>query len=79
MPSLSAIPKFGSPLCTPLYYEQTDSIVRALRPHSTLRKIAEVLQDQGLRTPAGKDWNRMRVAYYIRNRKLETNATLEKE
>ena len=79
MPTLSAIPKFGSPLCTPLFYAQTDEIVRALRPHSTLRKIAEVLQAQGLRTPSGKDWNRMRVASYIRNRKLETNATLTKE
>jgi hypothetical protein len=79
MPSLSAVPKFGSPLRNAQFYEQTDSIIRALRPHSTLRKIAERLQEQGLQTPSGKDWNRMRVASYIRNRKLETIATLVKE
>jgi hypothetical protein len=75
MPMLSAIPKFGSPLCTDAYYEDVDAVINALRPYSTLRTIANNLQAQGFRTPSGLDWSRTRVACYIRNRGLETNTT----
>jgi hypothetical protein len=75
MPSLLAVPRFGQPLCQPAYYEMIDSVISVLRPHSTLRAVAERLQAQGSKTPSGLDWTRMRVASYIRNRGLETFTT----
>lgn len=75
MSSMHAIPSFGRPLRSESYYELCDGLVNALRPHSSLRAVAEHLQAAGLRTPSGKDWTRLRVAGYIRNRKLPTNFT----
>jgi hypothetical protein len=73
MSSMHSIPSFGRPLRSSDYYELVDGLISTLRPHSTLRAVANHLQAAGLRTPSNLDWTRMRVAQYVRNRKLETN------
>jgi hypothetical protein len=75
MPSTHSIPQFGRPLRSPDYYELVDGLINALRPHSSLRAVANHLQAAGLRTPSNLNWTRMRVMQYIRNRKLPTNFT----
>ena len=73
MPVVPAVPAFGKPLNAPSYYEAVNSIIRVLRPHSTLRTIANHLNAQCFKTPSGMDWNRMHVANYLRNRNINTN------
>jgi len=73
MPVVPAVPAFGKPLNVPAFYEAVNSIIRALRPHSTLRSIANRLNEQGFKTPSGMDWTRMHVANYLRNRNINTN------
>lgn len=77
MPNQAAIPAFGKQLRTPDYYSTVDSIISVLRPYSTLRTIAGHLNSQGLQTPSGLDWNRERVAQYLRHRNF--NSTSSKE
>lgn len=73
MAYLHAIPAFGKPLKTPDYYSVIDEIVSTLRPFSTLRTVANHLNSLGLRTPSDREWHRMHVANYIRQRGLTTN------
>jgi hypothetical protein len=73
----NAIPAFGKPLRTPDFYATLDGIISVLRPYSTLRTVSNHLNSQGLQTPAGLEWNRERVAQYVRHRKF--NSTTNKE
>lgn len=72
-----AIPAFGQPLKKPDYYSTCDGIISTLRPYSTLRTVANHLNSLGLRTPSDREWSRMHVANYIRQRGLPTNSTLK--
>jgi hypothetical protein len=65
-----AIPAFGKALRTPDFYFTVDGIILVLRPMSTLRTIATHLNGLGIRTASGLEWNRERVAQYIRHRNL---------
>jgi len=76
MPYYYPVPPFGKPLKDPAYYTTIDQIVTALRPHSTLRAVANDLNSQGLRTPSNLEWHRMHVANYIRQRGLGTGSNL---
>ena len=62
-----AKPTFGGPLMPSLYYEQVSSIIRVLRPHSSLRVIAAHLTSNGFRSPSGLPWCRMKVFNFIRS------------
>jgi len=73
--SNAVVPAFGKPLRTPQYFDAVDRMIAVLRPHATLRIIAQHMQDAGFRTPANLDWTRMRVAAYIRNRKNQLPLT----
>lgn len=75
MHAKKAVPGFGKQLRTPEFYAQTDEIIRALRPMSTLRRIAEHLNNLSIPTASGLTWNRERVSQYVRHRKLQTNFT----
>ena len=66
--ALRARPAFGRPLMNPQYYEQVDSILRVLRPVATLRVLADHLTKAGFTTPSGKQWDRIKVATYLRGR-----------
>lgn len=72
MPNQAAPPAFGKQLRTPDFYEQCDDIVRALRPMSTLRTIANHLNSLGIRTASGLEWNRERVSQYVRHRGIKS-------
>lgn len=65
MPALLATPRFGGPRNVPSYYSDLNSIVRVLRPVSTLRTIATHLNVQGFQTPSGLEWTRERLANYL--------------
>jgi hypothetical protein len=77
MRALAAIPAFGMPLRTPDYYATVDGIIAVLRPYSTLRTISNHLNSLALQTPSGKDWNRERVAQYIRHHHFNSTANKE--
>lgn len=68
--ALRSRPGFGQRLMQPSYYEKVDTICRALKPMGTLREIASHLAQAGLKTPAGRDWDRQRVAAYLRHRSI---------
>jgi hypothetical protein len=72
MPNQAAPPAFGKQLRTPDHYQQCDDIVRALRPMSTLRTIANHMNSLGIRTASGLEWNRERVSQYIRHRGIKS-------
>lgn len=72
MHARKAVPGFGQPLRTPEFYTTTDDIVRALRPMSTLRRIADHLNGLGITTASGLTWNRERVSQYIRHRGIKS-------
>jgi hypothetical protein len=69
MSAQDAIPAFGGRLKTDAYYEQVDAMIRTLRPASTLRTIAECLNNAGLSTPRNYAWDRGKVATYLRSMK----------
>jgi hypothetical protein len=73
----NASPAFGGRLKSPDYYEQVNSIIRVLRGHSTLRVIAQHLNEQLFTTPSGKPWDRSRVSAYLKANDI--NETNEKE
>ena len=80
MTHFRVIPAFGQPLNSPDYYNRVDAIVNVLRPYSTLRTVAQHLNDSGFQTPSGLTWHRLHVANYIRQRGLSTNTnTNDKE
>ncbi len=59
-------PQFGGKLKTAPYYEAVASIIRVLRPYSTLRTISNHLNSVGLKTPSDLIWNRERLANFMR-------------
>lgn len=67
----NAPPVFGGRLKTPEYYEQVNSILRVLRGHSTLRTIAQALNQQLFTTPTGKPWDRSRVSSYLKSNDID--------
>jgi hypothetical protein len=69
MSSFKAAPGFGSKHNLPHFYTTVNSVIAVLRPASSLRLIANHLNAHGFRTPSGLEWNRDRVATYIRNNK----------
>lgn len=69
----NAVPAFGGRLKTDDYYSQVNSIVRVLRGYSTLRTIADALNAQLFTTPSGREWNRDRLASYLKTNDI--NAT----
>jgi hypothetical protein len=71
----NAIPAFGKPLRMPDYYVAVDGVISILRPYSTLRTVSNHLNAQGLKTPTGLEWNRERVAQYIRHRDFRSQLT----
>jgi hypothetical protein len=75
MANLQAIPAFGKPLKSPEFYSQIDGIIEVLRPFSTLKTVAQHLNNAGFTTPGGLPWHRMHVANYIRQRGLSKNTT----
>jgi hypothetical protein len=69
MSSFKAAPAFGGKHNTQHYYTCINSILAVLRPASSLRVIGNHLNTHGFKTPSGLEWNRDRVATYIRNNK----------
>jgi hypothetical protein len=67
MSTLHAPPVFGGKLNNNRYYEAVASTIKALRPVSSLRAIANHLTTAGYLTPTGLPWNRRRVSDFIRN------------
>ena len=67
MPILSATPAFDGKRKTTQYYEAVNGIIKALRPASTLRTIAQHLNSAGFLTPSDLIWDRTRVASYLRS------------
>jgi hypothetical protein len=72
MSNQAARPAFGGQLRTPDFYSTVDGIIGVLRPMSTLRTIAIHLNGLGIRTASGLEWDRGRVAQYIRHRGLKS-------
>lgn len=64
-------PAFGGRLNNDAYYANVSSIIALLRPMSSLRIIAEHLTRSGFRTPAGLEFNRDRVANFIKNNSIQ--------
>ena len=58
---------FGQKLHTADYYSDILGIVSVLRPMSSLRTIAQHLNNLGFSTPSGLPFTRDRVATFIRN------------
>lgn len=65
-----ARPAFGKPIKTQEYYDLVNATCRSLRPMATLRVIAQHLAALGLKTPRGMDWDRQKLATYLRKRTL---------
>lgn len=78
MPAVPAVPAFGQRLNVPAYYDSVQVILNALRPHSTLRIMANHLNAQGFLTPSGLTWNRRHVSNFLRKRGTNKSKT-EKE
>ena len=66
----NAVPKFGGRKKPDEYYMQVNSIIRVLRGYSTLRTIADALNAQQFKTPSDKEWNRDRLASYLKTNKI---------
>lgn len=60
-------PSFGGRLRTQTYYEGVNSIIHNMRPLATLRTIAKHLNTAQFLTPSGLQWNRERLANYLRS------------
>lgn len=67
MPSVVAVPAFGARICVPAYYAAVSAIYRHMSGTSTLRQICFQLNAENYRTPSGLEWNRSRLANFIRN------------
>lgn len=68
----NAKPAFGGRHKTPDWYEQVNSVIRVLREHSTLRVIANHLNAQLFTTPSGLEWNRERLAAYLKTSNINS-------
>ena len=60
-------PSFSGKLKEDDFYISINGVVRTLRPYTSLSQIAAHLQRMGFRTASGLDWNKSRIAGYIRN------------
>ena len=67
MHATNARPAFGGKLKLPDYYVRTRAFIESLRPTTTLRGIAGLLNKNGYRTPKDLPWDRQGVANFIRN------------
>jgi len=67
MHATNARPGFGTKLKQPDYYVQTRAFIESLRPTTTLRGIATLLNKHGYRTPKDLPFDRQGVANFIRN------------
>jgi hypothetical protein len=65
-----ARPQFGKPLMVPAWYATVTAFVESLRPTTTQRNIARLLNDAGYRTPTGKPWDRQGVANFLRKKSV---------
>lgn len=64
-------PLFGGKVNHETYYVAVSSIVSKLRPTSSLRTIANCLNQSGYKTPTGLIFTRDRVATYIKNNPIQ--------
>jgi hypothetical protein len=64
---MPAKPRFGGPLQTPDYYQAVSNVITVLREYSTLNTIAAHLTAQGFLSPSGKEFNKQRVATFLRS------------
>jgi len=60
-------PRFGGTLQDANYYVEVSNIINVLRDYSTLNVIASHLAAQGFLSPAGKPFNKSRVASFLRS------------
>jgi hypothetical protein len=60
-------PSFGGKLQSPAYYAGCNSIIATLRKMATLRTISNHLNRAGFLTPTGLEWNKDRLANYLRS------------
>lgn len=51
------------------YYDDVLSIVRTLQPVSTLKSLAEALNQANFKTPTGLPWTRIRLASFLKSNK----------
>lgn len=65
MPVLPVTPTFGGRHQTPEFYAACHAVIAEMRPHSTLRAIANALNARGYTTPSGLEWSRSRLANFI--------------
>lgn len=67
MSTLNAKPAFAAPKKLPIYYTTVRSFINSLRPTTTLRAIAVMLNQAGYRSPTDKPWSKQTVANIMRN------------
>lgn len=60
-------PSFGGRTRPERYYTLISAAIAELRPATSLREIAEILNRQGLRTPRDFEWTKTRVVAFIRD------------
>lgn len=70
---MAAKPRFGGTLQTPDYYRAVSSVITVLREYSTLNTIAGHLTAQGFLSPSGKEFNKQRVANFLRSPHFQLN------
>lgn len=63
---------FGGPRQPNSYYSTVRALIHELQPTSTLRSLSVDLNNRGFTTPTGLEWNRDRLANFIRTQ-LNTN------
>lgn len=72
MQNLKAVPAFAGRVCVPAYYAAVSAIYRHMRDKFTLRQICFQLNAENYRTPTGLEWNRSRLANFIKNALVAT-------
>ena len=63
---MHVISQFNGRKQLPAYYDNIYSALDAMPKSATLRNKADTLNDAGLTTASGLEWNRVRVMNYIR-------------
>jgi hypothetical protein len=60
-------PSFGGRARPEAFYAYISAAIAELRPATSLREIAEILNSYGLRTARNLEWNKTRVVAFIRD------------
>lgn len=66
MSEIKSCPQFGGKLNVSTYYENVSRIINHMRGKFTLRAICYQLNAENYRTPTGLEFNRSRLANFIR-------------